>query len=153
VPAKSPVFDPSKPVKGTKLKRKTLPVVPTKRARKVKYAVSTKAVPTKAVRKAKRVLPKKPVPKTKTKPVVPAKSVSKTKTKPVTLAKPKVKPVPIAVPTKGAKTKAFVAAAKSSAKASAAKPTLVAGPGLRCLANHQLRRSATGLLYCVFCDR
>lgn len=167
MPARSPVFDPAKPVKGAKPKRTTQSVVPTKRARKAKRAVSTKAVPTKAVRQTKRVFPTKPVSKTKTKPVVAAKSVSKTKAKPVaptkpvpkhkkkpvTPAKPKVKPVPMAAPTKGAKTKAFVAAEKSPAKTSAAKPTLVAGQGLRCLANHQLRRSATGRLYCAFCDR
>jgi hypothetical protein len=41
----------------------------------------------------------------------------------------------------------------SQAKTSAAKPTLVAGPGLRCLANHRLTRRATGRLYCVICDR
>ena len=148
MPVKSPALDPAKPVKGTKPKRKTEAVVPTKRARKAKHAAPTKAVPTKAVRKRKRVLPTKPVLKTKTKPVVPAKSVSKTKVKPVaptkpvpkpkkkpvTLAKPKVKPVPIAVPTKGAKTMAFVAAAKSPAKTSAAKSTLVAGLDLRSLA-------------------
>jgi hypothetical protein len=180
VPAKSPVFDPAKPVKGTKPKRKTQSVVQTART-KSENGVSTEAVPTKAVRKTKRVLPTKPASNTRTKSVVAAKSVSKTKTKPVvvvksvsktkakpvdptkpvpkpkkkpvTLAKPKVKPVPIAVPTKGAKTMAFVAAAKSPAKTSAAKSTLVAGPNLCSLANHRLRRSATGLFYCAFCDR
>ena len=101
MPARSPVFDPAKPVKGAKPKRTTQSVVPTKRARKTKRAVSTKAVPTKAVRKTKRVLPTKPVSKTKTKLVVAAKSVSKTQTKPVVAAKSvsKTKAKPVA-PTK-----------------------------------------------------
>jgi outer membrane biosynthesis protein TonB len=94
--------------------------------------------------KAKPVAARKPVPKPKTKPVAPAKP------------KPEAKPVSIAAPTKGAKTKTVVAAAKapvSQAKTSAAKLTLFAGPGLRCLANHQLRRRASGRLYCAICDR
>jgi hypothetical protein len=86
----------------------------------------------------------KPVPKTKTKPVAPAKR------------KPKVKPTPTVAPTKGAKTKPVVAAAKapaSQAKTSFVKPTRVAGPGLRCLENHLLGRRVTGRLYCAICDR
>jgi hypothetical protein len=84
------------------------------------------------------------------KQIVPTKPVPKTKAKPVAPTKPKVKAVPIATPTK-----AFVAAAKSPASEAktTANPTRLAGPGLRCLANHQLRRSATGRLYCAICDR
>jgi hypothetical protein len=157
---------PARRAKGAKPKPKTKLVAPIKRAVKAERSVPTKAVPkrttrrvvpTKSVSKAKTkpVVLTKPVSRRKAKPVAPTKPVPKPKKKLVAPAKPKVKPVSIA-PTEGAKTKAFVAAAKSpasQAKTSAVKPTLVAGPGLRCLANHRLRRGATGRLYCAFCDR
>jgi hypothetical protein len=130
-------------------------VAPAKSAKRAKPKRKTEFVaPTKRAPNTTRPMPRKAAPKGKTKRAVPTKPVSKTKTKPVAPAKPKVKRVPIGAPTKGAK--AFVAAAKSPAsqtKMSAAKAMRLAGPGLRCLANHQLRRSATGSLYCAICDR
>jgi hypothetical protein len=157
---------PAKPVMGAKPKRKTKLVASTKRTPKRKRSEPTKRAPKKRLpaptnavpkRTAKRV-PTKPVSKAKAKPVAARKPVPKPETKPVAPAKPKpkAKPVSIAALTKGPKTKTVGAAAKApvpQAKTSAAKPTLVAGPGFRCLANHRLRRRATGRLYCAICDR
>jgi hypothetical protein len=121
VPAKSPVFDPAEPVRGTKPNRKTKSVVPAKRARKTKRVVPTNAVPTKTAPKRKRSEFCRYL-KAKTKPVVPAKSVSKTKAKPVAptkpVPKPKEKHVAPAKPTvtfirqKAQKPKAFATAGK-----------------------------------------